>query len=221
MAPAVADTNSNAAYGLYADIDGGSGDDLLSATLGAAIGGTTHVDMDGSSGDDDLIFAATGDIAADAKTRVELCGDSGDDNITGTFSGQILGTLKYSADGGPGDDVLVSNLTAAIGSTGTLVAKSCAGSGDDEVTLNVFDLSGNGGGTSLLAELHAKIFASAADTLVNTLNVDVILGNGNGDCNCDGGGRDHGGGNGNGLGRALNFLDNIVDRVFGRFGYDD
>jgi hypothetical protein len=169
----------NTHAGFYADVDGGSGDDVLSMTLGALATGKTCVDMNGGSGDDEMTFIATDvDIAADASLYVKLKAGSGDDSVIGTFLGQILGKLSYHAEGGPGDDTLVSNLTAAIGSTGELFAKSAGDSGTDEVTLNVFDLSGDGG-ASLLAELEAKIFDPGGhDILTSTDLVEIILNNG-------------------------------------------
>jgi hypothetical protein len=164
---------------LDAELNGNSGDDTLTATLGAIAAPYVKLDLDGGSGDDLLTLLANGaNIAAGASLYAKLDGGSGDDEVNGTFDGQILGLLAYYAQGGPGDDTLVSNLTAAPGSTGMLCAASAGGAGTDQVTLNVFDNSGDGG-PSLLAALHAAIFDPGAhDTLVHTDNVVVVLNNG-------------------------------------------
>jgi hypothetical protein len=192
--------------GLYADLRGGGGDDTLSAELAAMLAGTTHVDLHGGSGDDEMSFVSTSaDVAADASLRVRLDGASGDDELVATVLGQILGRLKFEANGGPGDDAIESNLTAAAGSTGILHAKSGGDSGSDEVTLNVFDLSG-GTGSSLLAELEATIFDPGGhDLLTHTSLVEVVLNNA------------RRGGKGAGPGGYLRGIENVFDRIFGTF----
>jgi hypothetical protein len=162
-----------------AELDGGGGDDTLAATLGAIAAAHVKVDLDGGSGDDLLTLLATGaNVPAGGTTFLKLDGGPGDDVVDGTFDGQVLGILWYLAEGGPGDDTLESNLTIAPGSTGIVCATSAGGSGTDDVTLNVFDNSGDGG-ASLLTALRARIFDPGGhDTLVHTDNVVVVLNNG-------------------------------------------
>ncbi len=199
----------NGDAGMHASMYGGSGDDTMNATLGALAAGRNSVDMDGGSGDDEMSLVATAvDIAVDASLSAKMNGGSGDDVMNALFEGEILGSLKFEANGGGGDDSITSNLTAAIGSSGSLVAKSGGDSGTDDVTLNVFDLSGNGG-ASLLAKLDARIFDPGGhDNLVNTDLVDVILNNGH-----------RNGNDGNsGFGGIFERVDDFLENLFGAIG---
>jgi hypothetical protein len=169
FSPGISDAN------LLLSVEGASGADAISATLGSLTAAHVGVFMYGGGGNDNLSVTAGGaNIDADSSLLVRLDGAWGDDGIVTTFSGQILGGLFVSADGGRGVDTITSDITADPGSTGRLLATANGGQGTDNVTLNVHDNSGDSG-PSTLERVHAVIFnLDNVDTLVNTDNVDVI-----------------------------------------------
>jgi hypothetical protein len=164
---------------LRVGVEGNTGDDSISVTLGSLSAAHVGLYLDGGAGSDDLsVTGAAANISADSALRMALYGGRGDDSITGTFDGQILGRFSYDASGGSGDDTIVGNITIDSGSTGKVHAAAGGGGGNNQVTLNVIDNSG-GAGSSTLAKLHATIFDfHGTDTLVHTDNVTVVTGKG-------------------------------------------
>ena len=160
---------------LFVSVESASGADTISATLGSLTAAHAGIVMYGGGGNDHLSVSATGAIIdEDSSLVVRLDGAGGNDNVVTTFSGQVMGGLFVSAEGGRGDDIMTSDVTADPGSTGRLLATAAGGQGTDNVTLNVNDNSGDGG-ASTLERVHALIFnPDSVDTLVNTDNVTVI-----------------------------------------------
>jgi hypothetical protein len=184
------------------DVDGGAGNDQVSAQLGNVtdsyvqltgclgrgadsfnlgfkgdVTGDSDVGIhvNGGKGNDSLHVNAAGlDIGAHSKVAVELNGGYGADNLGLTYDGVLKGKLTVKLNGGPGNDTIVGNLTAEVGSTGTLNAVEHAGTGHNNLTLNVNDNS-NPGGKSKLADLDAVMYGEEGrDIFTHTPNVKVI-----------------------------------------------
>jgi hypothetical protein len=181
---------------LGVDVDGRAGNDQVSARLGDVTDSHVHltgclgkgadsynlalkgevtggsevgVHINGAIGDDSLHVNATGlNIGEDSRVGVELNGGPGADNIGLTYDGVLKGKLAVKLSGGEGADTIVGNITAEVGSTGTLNAAERGSKGNDNLTLNVYDL-GN------LADLDAVIYGGPGhNTFTHTSNVKVI-----------------------------------------------
>jgi hypothetical protein len=157
----------------------GVGGDMFDLTLGGNILGTSQVSVAaiGGAGNDTLAVHATGvNIDSGAGLNVYLNGGLfGHDTASVDYEGQLNGRLTVVSAAGLQGDTLTDNLTADAGSTGRLFAVEAGGPGDDNLTLNVFDNSNPGGG-STLARLFALINGGGGhNTIQHTPNVIVIF----------------------------------------------
>jgi hypothetical protein len=155
----------------------GAGADMLDLTLQGKVTGHSHVKVTGNAGtgnDSEQVHATGLDIGDDSTVAVTLNGGKGSDNLGLTYDGVLRGKLTVNLNGGNGADTLVGNITAEAGSTGTLNAFEHGGKGSDNLTLNVYDNS-NPGGPSKLADLDAVIYGGPGhNTFTHTPNVKVV-----------------------------------------------
>jgi hypothetical protein len=161
---------------LKIEVDGGAGADTISSTIGSLAAAQVAFFANGGDGADNIAVDGTGaTISADSRLRAKLFGEAGKDTLTATFDGKIDGILNIQNDGGKGVDKVVTSITAAAESIGTLRTKASGRGGVDEVALSVVDNSGEEG--SLLAELKAKLIDRPGTDLVSyTANVEFITG---------------------------------------------
>lgn len=148
----------------------------FSATLNGEISGTIPVrfDIDTGGGKDTVGFLGTGTIDAGATLAVDMGACMGSKNMTIGYDGVVKGTLKTSARLGDNAGTVTENVTAEAGSTGNVYARVLGSPGNDNLTLNVFDLSGGPGGKSTLAAVDAFIDGNGGtDVIVHTPNVRV------------------------------------------------
>ena len=84
-------------------VQGGSGDDAVSVTLGTLTAAHASVSVAGGEGNDDIsVLDAQADIAVGSSLLVQLNGGGGNNSVTTAFTGLIFGTLSVAAYGGPG-----------------------------------------------------------------------------------------------------------------------
>ena len=88
---------------------------------------------------------------------VNLLGGPQGDTVHVDYTGKLEGRLGITADGGAGNDWMVSNVTLAKGSTGTLVDHLFGGQGNDILILRVQ------GATAHMKKIDAVITGGGGD----------------------------------------------------------
>jgi len=188
-----------AGHSLNLDVNGGSGQDQVSFQLGevrnanvnlnvglhgqgdsfaAWLNGSltghsnVNLDVDGGAGGDALSFQADKvQIGTNASLEADFNGGSGNDAITMSYDGRIQGRLALHANGGDGDDVIKTIITADPNSTGQLDVQVNGGAGNDDLTVYFYDES------SLTSE--APLAPGAAQSmlqvrsLLSSVNIEV------------------------------------------------
>jgi hypothetical protein len=150
----------------------GKGADTFDGTLMGNIIGDSAVKflVEGGKGDDTLGFHAdTTNIDPGSTLGVNLRGGKGDDTINVDYAGQVNGRFNLDARGGQGNDTVTANVTLNAGSAGEFRGDVRGGPGTDTLTFNVIDNSGG------MADVDARLFGHAGDTITNTSNVMVIM----------------------------------------------
>jgi hypothetical protein len=134
---AVSNTNVNLTAHL------GAGVDHLFALLNGNLSGAAQVllKVSGGASYDGIVVEAQGAIGAAAKLGVDLAGAAGADTLHVDYVGQLNGQLNILEDGGPGPDLVGSNVTLKAGSKGVLNDQVNGGAGDDLLVLFVNDHS--------------------------------------------------------------------------------
>ncbi|MFL5243048.1 MAG: hypothetical protein ACJ8FY_13150 [Gemmataceae bacterium] len=121
---------------LIAAVYGGQGNDTIASQVGAiAAGANAGLFLDGGAGDDAITAGFSG--ALNGRLAVALSGDAGNDTLTGNIDVADGSTGKLAAlvNGGGGDDNLTLNVTGAGASTlNSLFALINGGPGIDTAT---------------------------------------------------------------------------------------
>ncbi len=158
--------------GVFLSIQGGVGDDLLSA-VGSPIGNVRLI-MDGGDGNDTVLGGLDDETLLGSAGTDSLNGGAGNDTLNGGTGNDTVdgGTGNDSVDGGSGQDILLGNAGNDIINGG--VGDDTISGGADNDTLN-----GNAGDDSLLG-------LSGNDSLLGGNGLDT-LGGGDGNDTLDGG----------------------------------
>jgi hypothetical protein len=129
--------NTNLVFGVHL----GAGFDHANVTLAGDVTGSARVAVAvaGGGGYDGWTIRERGNIGAAAQVSLTAQGGSQSSTIHVDYTGKLDGRLSVQALGGNSFDWLESTINLTAGSTGWLTARTIGGPGDDVLTLLVYD----------------------------------------------------------------------------------
>jgi hypothetical protein len=151
---------------LSVQVQGGTGDDTLSATFGSIVNTNLNFNANLGGGFGHASVVLAGDVTGHAKVAVALAAGNGFDGmdvqergaigaaaqvsltaqgggqsstVHVNYTGKLDGKLTIQAQGGPSSDWLASTVNLTAGSTGSLTDHEIGGAGDDLLVLLIHD----------------------------------------------------------------------------------